>query len=405
MIKPPRTFLCTLAALLVAAGGAEAADRPTWITLSSKAGDLPAPGTSIWQTACLVLDIDKDGLNDIVVASRREGAALSWYRREKDSWTIHPIDRGLNIEAGGAATDIDADGDLDLIFGEDFSGTRIYWWENPWPDYRSRASWSRREIESAGHHMHHDQIVGDFDGDGREELVFWVQHSKLLRLARPPRDARRGAPWPTVPIARVGAAEGLAQADIDGDGKSDLVGGGYWFRHEKADEFRPMLIDPESRLTRAAAGHLVEGGAPEVVFVAGDRIGRLKWFELRGDAWIPHDLLGEDVVHGHSLQLGDIDRDGHLDIFCAEMAKWTDAAAKPDHPGARMWVFYGDSRGGFEKTTLATGADNHESRIADLDGDGDLDIVVKPYSYGTPRLDIWLNRGTGPRMTATTPGR
>jgi hypothetical protein len=50
-----------------------------------------------------------------------------------------------------------------------------------------------------------------------------------------------------------------------------------------------------------------------------------------------------------------------------------------------------------EKTTLATGIDNHESRVADLDGDGDLDIFGKPYNFDTPRLDIWLNRGTGPR--------
>jgi FG-GAP-like repeat len=398
MLTTQRTVLCsTLAALLAAAGEARAADRPTWTRLSSKTGDLAPPGTSIWQTACLVVDIDKDGLNDIVVASRREGSALAWYRREKDGWTIHPIDRGLDLEAGGAAADLDGDGDLDLIFGEDHSGTKLYWWENPWPDYESRKSWTRREIESSGYQVHHDQIVGDFDGDGRDELAFWVQYAGVLRLTRPPRDPRRSDPWPTLSIAKTGPAEGLAKADVDGDGKTDLIGGGYWFRHEGGSDYRPMLIDEGSKLTRAAAGQLVEGGPPEVVFVAGDVIGRLKWFERRGDTWAAHDLLGKDVVHGHSLQLADIDGDGHLDIFCAEMAKWTDEATKPDHPDARMWIFYGDGRGRFEKTTLATGIDNHESRVADLDGDGDLDIVGKPYSFDTPRLDIWLNRGTGPR--------
>ncbi len=388
-----RLVSLALAFLLVAACRAEAGDRPTWTHLSSKAGDLPSPGTSIQQTACLVLDVDKDGRNDIVVASRVAGASLAWYRREKDGWTIHPIDCGLNLEAGGAFADLDGDGDLDIIFGEDYSGTKLYWWENPWPQYESRASWVRREIDSSGGRMHHDQVLGDFDGDGRDELAFWVQRAGVLRLSELPQDPRRGDPWPTVSIARIGPAEGLAKADVDGDGKVDLIGGGYWFRHEGGSDYRPMLIDAGSKLTRAAAGQLVEGGPPEVVFVAGDIIGPLKWFERRGDSWIPHDLLGEDVIHGHSLQVADIDGDGHLDIFCAEMAKWTDSATRPDHPDARMWIFYGDGRGGFEKTTLATGIENHESRVADLDGDGDLDIVGKPYGFGTPRLDIWLNRG------------
>ena len=79
------------------------------------------------------------------------------------------------------------------------------------------------------------------------------------------------------------------------------------------------------------------------------------------------------------------------------MAKWTDGASIPDNPRARMWIFYGDGQGRFDKTLLASGVDNHESRVADLDGDGDLDIVVKPYTLGTPRLDVWLNAGTAPR--------
>ena len=83
--------------------------------------------------------------------------------------------------------------------------------------------------------------------------------------------------------------------------------------------------------------------------------------------------------------------------YCAEMAQWTDGAKVPDNPGARMWIFYGDGQGRFTKTVLARGIDNHESRVSDLDGDGDLDIVVKPYTHDTPRLDVWLNQGTRPR--------
>jgi len=370
---------------------------PTWTHLSSRTGDLPAPGTSTQQTGCLVFDVDKNGLNDIVITSRSAGAKMVWYRRDAKGWSVYPIDEGLEIEAGGAFADIDDDGDLDLVFGEDYTGTHLYWWENPYPRFDTRTPWVRREIKNSKGKMHHDQIFGDFDGDGKDELVFWVRRFEGLLLARTPADPKASGPWPLTTIADINGGEGLAKADVDGDGKVDLIGAGYWFKHRGGLDFQPMLIDEDSLASRAAAGQLVEGGSPEVVFAIGDGVGRLKWFEQRSGNWVGHDLLGEDVVHGHSLELADIDQDGHLDIFCAEMAKWTDAAESPDHVRARMWVFYGDGRGHFHKSLIAVGIDNHESRVADLDGDGDLDIVSKPYNNDTPRLDIWLNGGTRPR--------
>jgi hypothetical protein len=398
-------FASVLAAIALLAAGntAVGGELPRWIHLSSRSGDLPPPGTSTQQTACLVLDIDKDGLNDIVIGSRSTGARLVWYRRGPTGWTIYPIDAcGLQIEAGGACADIDRDGDLDLVFGEDWSGSKLYWWENPYPHYDLGTSWPRREIKRVGGQMHHDQIFGDFDGDGRPELAFWVQRFQGLLHVEIPTDPRGSGPWRTTRILALEdqrPLEGLAKADVDSDGKIDLIGGGRWFKHRGGARFDPMVIAGEFRASRAAAGQLVTGGAPEVVFVVGDGVGRLKWFERRQSGWAGHDLLGEDVIHGHTLELGDINCDGHLDIFCAEMSKWTDSALAPDHANARMWVFYGDGQGTFIKSLAATCVDNHESRVADLDGDGDLDIVGKPYNWDAPRLDIWLNGGTGPRRT------
>jgi hypothetical protein len=61
------------------------------------------------------------------------------------------------------------------------------------------------------------------------------------------------------------------------------------------------------------------------------------------------------VTHGHSLQIADVDRDGNLDILAAEMAKWSGVDKPDDNPGATAWIFYGDGKGGFRKTVFAYG--------------------------------------------------
>jgi hypothetical protein len=62
---------------------------------------------------------------------------------------------------------------------------------------------------------------------------------------------------------------------------------------------------------------------------------------------------------------------------------------------------WGDGRGNFSFEEISTGLGNHMSRLADLDGDGDLDIVMKPYNFGAPRVDVFLNNGTHVPLSLT----
>ncbi|MCS7223100.1 MAG: VCBS repeat-containing protein [Armatimonadetes bacterium] len=366
--------------------------RIKWMRLSSKTGDLPIPPGSDQQTLCLVLDADRDGRNEFIIGCRGKGPALAWFRPGANGWSVFLIeDQSIPIEAGGAFCDIDGDGDLDIVAGEDYQGNKVYWWENPYPHYDPTVPWKRHLIKADGARQHHDQIFGDFDGDGRPELVFWNQGAEQLFLAKIPPDPKAG-PWVYEPIF-AGAGEGLAAGDIDGDGIAEVIAGGFWFQHKGNGQFIPHPIDPQQTHPRIAVGDLNEDGQLEVVMVPGDGVGRLKWYHHKGDPtgeWISYDLLGFDVEHGHSLAVADFDGDGHLDIFCAEMRKWT---AADDNPDAKMWLFFGDGNGHFTKTEIASGCDLHEAKVADVDSDGRPDIIAKPYNWDTPRIDLWLNRG------------
>jgi hypothetical protein len=402
---------CAFAALVLAAP--HAAREIKWLHLSSRNGDLPNPGGSNEQTGLLVANLDKSTTTGFVISYRVNGPALVWFRRVGKGWSRYVIDPDfLTVEAGGAAYDIDGDGDLDIVFGGDSQSSELWWWENPYPNFDPNIPWKRHIIKKSGANQHHDQIFADFKGTGKPQLAFWNQGAKTLYLAEIPANPRSDALWPleTVFLGNAGEettnnaakyAEGIDAFDVDGDGRVDLLAGNSWFKYEGSGKFRAIPVGTIGG--RIRAGHFKPGKYAQIVIAPGDGTGPLKMYECKGDptrsdSWAGRDLLGRDMIHGHTLDIGDIDGDGNLDIFAAEMAKWN-GGAKVDNPNATAWILYGDGRGNFRNNVLVKGDGWHEGKLADVDGDGKLDIINKPYTWDAPRIDIWLNAGGRPRGT------
>jgi hypothetical protein len=365
-------------------------DRVCWRHLSNRSQDFAHAGVGE-QSSALVFDIDRDGRDDVVIAGWGREASMVWFQSPPAGPERYLVDdRQSHIEAGGQAFDIDRDGDLDIVQGGSWKTNRLWWWENPHPAHDPELPWERHTIKDWGEKQHHDQIIGDFDGDGSPELAFWNQQARKLFLADIPDQPRDPEAWKPVAIWSWPSGanyEGLAKADLDLDGKVDLIGGGHWFKHIQGNDFRPQVVDEDYGFSRSAVGDFVEGGRPEILLGSGDGQGPVNLYEWRDGAWQRSALVAH-MDHGHTLQTGDIDGDGHLDIYTAEM--------HTPGPGAacRQLLLYGDGRGRFDTRVLSSGIGTHEGKLADLDGDGDLDILQKDFQH-EQRVDIWLNEGRG----------
>jgi len=381
------------------------------------------PSQGMWRHSFTIADMNGDGIPDIVAPPSRlgsDGTLHVWlgdkqgkFTRQKLAYTENGKPK-LNFSAGygGVAVgDIDGDGNLDVVMASHSGGLISLFGAGPGQYAVVRKGLPGREFSTQA------VVLADVNGDGKLDIVASADTYEIGSAAWEPHqlrvylyDGARG--WKYAPDALIDGAysNNLTAWDYNRDGRLDVLTGsqaygavqllwknegngkfstgyfpqieihGYHFCMAPGTfgkERSPAFADAFTRATNKPVRLNAEG---------------ITVYSYEGGAWTRHRIWRKKDGGSslYALAMGDLDGDGLDDVVFADS---TDPY--------RLRIFLQRPDGGFaevdEKQEPRLNAPGQCIRLADLDGDGRLDIVVsKTYTSGRPQdpggWSVYLNR-------------
>jgi len=339
------------------------------------------PGKNYAQTA--LADLDNDGRLEYVVG-QQFGDIYVYKYQDDGRWTRSLLGKDSPSDVGGTVIDVDGDGWLDFVTGG-------AWYRNS----RDLNKPFEKIVFDADLTAVHDVAAADLNGDGQLEIVTMSDRNSL-RWYEIPADPTQ--PWTRHDIGKPVHA-GVSIGDIDGDGDLDVVRTDVWFENVNGDgttwvehpigkntyppeDFQPYFAFDA---TYSVVCDVNGDGKNDIIFTDAEIPGGKVWWmenlDGQGARWQRHEIA--NPVAGaprrgayHSLVVGDLDGDGDLDVFSCEM----EAVGGDEPPRFYLWENL-DGKGGAwqEHVLLDANLGGHAAVAGDATGNGKLDILTKPW--------------------------
>ena len=365
-----------------------------------------------WIAHLALVDLDKDGLLDVVFCEAKESKVI-WLRQSSPG-IFDEIVLATNMRAPVhvTAADMNGDGHLDLIV----SSMGVVF-----PDNDKIGTVFILENDGHQHFTPHivlentsrvtDAQAADINGDGQMDLVlaqFGYDQGEVSWLERTgPWEFRRHV------LLDLSGAINVCIADFNGDHKPDIVAlisqqweEIYYFENQGGGAFAQKRIWGSTNEDYGSSGisvcDLNRDGRPDLLYTNGDGFGPavtpgprpwhgVQWLENMGDGNFRYHRLG-DLPGAYSPIGVDLDGDGAMDVVAvAAYADWNNSNR---NLVSLMW-FRNDGKMNFEPRVLARAPKDLLTVAAgDFDGNGKQSLVTGGFYIYPPydamgRITLW----------------
>lgn len=341
----------------------------------------------IYGTMLYADDLDNDDDLDIILGYGNSNK-IAWFENTGNNILAPPVTISTTASSISSITtaDFDQDGDKDIITTLR-NQNQVVWFEN----LDGSGTFSDKVVITTDATDTYTTLVTDINNDATLDIVYtannvigWLGNSD-----------GSGTNFSSAQIITSKAynVRSVISADIDGDGKKDLISASYdddkvaWYKNiDNTGTFgRQVVIARAIESPNYVYTGDFDGDGDLDLLANSQHDAKLTWLEnVNGIGFFGKEhIITESVTVGNITPYAypaDLDGDGDLDIASRQ--------------GTNLFWWENDGLGNFEVQHLIHNANSATIiRTADLDGDGDMDIMTG--QYNNDKLVWYRNLGGG----------